>query len=170
MREDIQLSFIECQLPRTRYQLERFVIGAHDTAEMQFVQVCRELEALYYTIKEVGLRNKKTEIEITKLRETNDEIDALEADIKELNLERTRLVAIGARRELDILTEIYDTIPHFTRDQIDGSQATYWQARLMRQTNYQIMAGGAAWAHLEALDQIDALAPAIAANKPKALI
>ena len=66
MRSDIELSFIEVQMPRTPYQLERFVIGQHDTAEMQFVQVCRELEALYYTLKEVGLANKKTELEINK--------------------------------------------------------------------------------------------------------
>ena len=94
MREDIQLSFIECQMPRTPYQLERFVVGQHDTPEMQFVQVCRELEALYYTIKEVGMANKRTELEIAKLRATGDEIDAIDADIKELGLERTRLVAI----------------------------------------------------------------------------
>ena len=78
MREDIQLSFVECQMPRTPYQLERFVVGQHDTPEMQFVQVCRELEALYYTA------NKKTELEIAKLRATGDEIDAIDADIKEL--------------------------------------------------------------------------------------
>ena len=157
MREDIQLSFIECQMPRSRYQIERFVVGAHDTPEMQFVQVCRELEALYYTIKEVGMANKRTELEIAKLRATGDEIDAIDADIKELGLERTRLVAIGARRELDCLIDMYDAMPHFTREQIDIAQPGYWQARLARQTNYQIMAGGAGWAHLEALDQIGVL-------------
>ena len=157
MREDIQLSFIECQMPRTAYQLQRFVIGQHDTPEMQFVQVCREIENLYYTIREVGLVNKKTELEITKLRDTGNDIDAIDADIKELQLERTRLVAIGARRELDELIKMFDTMPHFTRQQIDQSQPDYWQARLTRQANLQVMAGGAGWAHLEALDQIGVL-------------
>jgi len=165
MRADIELSFIECQMPRTRYQLEHFVVGAHDTPEMQFVQVCRELEALYYTIKEVGMANKKTELEIVKLRATKDDIDAIDADIKELGLERTRLVAIGARRELDTLIDIYDQIPHFTREQIDVSQPGYWQARLSRQANLQGMAGGTGWAHLEALDQIGVLQPMIAESK-----
>ena len=168
MREDIQLSFIECQMPRTPYQLERFVVGQHDTLEMQFVQVCRELEALYYTIKEVGMANKKTELEIAKLRATGDEIDSIDADIKELGLERTRLVAIGARRELDELIKMYDAMPHFTRQQIDESQPDYWQARLGRQANLQMMAGGAGWAHLEALDQIGVLQPMIQAQQEKA--
>ena len=169
MREDIQLSFIEVQMPRTPYQLERFVIGQHDTAEMQFVQVCRELEALYYTIKEVSLLNKKTELEIARLRSSGDEIEAIEADIKELNLERTRLVAIGARRELEALIVIYDRITHFTRAQIDESQSDYWQARLTRQANLQIMSSGANWAHLEALDQIGVLKPMIEAQKTREL-
>ena len=168
MREDIQLSFVECQMPRTPYQLERFVVGQHDTPEMRFVQVCREIEGLYYTIKEVGMANKKTELEIAKLRATGDEIDAIDADIKELGLERTRLVAIGARRELDCLIEMYDAIPHFTRQQIDESQPGYWQARLGRQANLQIMSGGANWAHLEALDQVGVLKPMIQAQQERA--
>jgi hypothetical protein len=74
-------------------------------------------------------------------------------------------VAIGARRELDTLIDIYDQIPHFTREQIDISQPGYWQARLSRQANLQGMAGGTGWAHLEALDQIGVLQPMIAESK-----
>jgi regulator of replication initiation timing len=169
MREDIQLSLTEVQMPRTRYQLEHFVIGAHDTLEMQFVQVCRELEALHYTIKEVAMQVRKTEYEIEDLRDKGDRISQVEADIKELGLERTRLVAIGAVREYDTLIEIYDQIPHFTREQIDASQPDYWQARLGRQTNLQIMSGGANWAHLEALDQVGVLSKLIQQQPTKEL-
>jgi len=168
MREDIQLSLTECQMPRTRYQLEHFVIGAHDTPEMRFVQVCRELEALHYTIKEVSMEVRKTECEIEDLRDKGDRISRIEADIKELGLERTRLVAIGAFREYDTLVAIYDEIPHFTREQIDASQPDYWQARLGRQANLQIMSGGTSWAHLEALDQVGVLQPMIQAQQDKA--
>lgn len=168
MREDIQLSLTEVQMPRTRYQLEHFVIGAHDTLEMQFVQVCRELEALHYTIKEVSMQVRKTEYEIEDLRDKGDRISRIEADIKELGLERTRLVAIGACREYDTLVTIYDQMPHFTREQIDASQPDYWQARLGRQANLQIMSGGANWAHLEALDQVGVLQPMIQAQQDRA--
>jgi len=168
MREDIQLSLTEVQMPRTRYQLEHFVIGQHDTPEMRFVQVCRELEALHYTIKEVAMQIRKTEYEIEDLREKDDRISQVEADIKELGLERTRLVAIGACREYDTLIEMYDQMPHFTREQIDASQPDYWQARLGRQANLQIMAGNTNWAHLEALDQVGVLQPMIQAQQERA--
>jgi hypothetical protein len=168
MREDIQLSLAECQMPRTRYQLTQFVIGAHDSPEMQFVQVCREIEALHYTIKEVAMQIRKTEYEIEDLRDKGDRISQVEADIKELGLERTRLVAIGACREYDTLIEMYDQMPHFTREQIDASQPDYWQARLGRQANLQIMTGNTNWAHLEALDQVGVLQPMIQAQQERA--
>ena len=63
---------------------------------------------------------------------------------------------------------MYDAIPHFTRQQIDESQPDYWQARLGRQANLQIMSGGANWAHLEALDQVGVLKPMIQAQQDKA--
>jgi len=167
MREDIALALAECQMPRTRYQLEHFVVGAHDTPEMRFVQVCRELEALHYTIKEVALQIRKTEYEIEDLKEKGDRISLVEAEIKELGLERTRLVAIGAVREYDTLTEMFDEMPKFTREQIDGSQPDYWQSRLSRQAHLQIMAGAANWAHLEALDQVGVLTTMIKAEQEK---
>jgi hypothetical protein len=165
MREDIQLALAEVQMPRTRYQFEHFVVGAHDTPEMRFVQVCRELEALHYTIAEVSLQVRKTEYEIEDLREKGDRISLIEAEIKELGLERTRLVAIGAVREYETLVAMFDEMPHFTREQIDASQPDYWQARLGRQANLQLMTGAANWAHLEALDQIGVLKPMIQAQQ-----
>jgi hypothetical protein len=135
---------------------------------MRFVQVCRELEALHYTIAEVSLQVRKTEYEIEDLREKGDRISLIEAQIKELGLERTRLVAIGAVREYETLVAMFDEMPHFTREQIDASQPDYWQARLGRQANLQLMTGGANWAHLEALDQIGVLQPMIQAQQQKA--
>jgi hypothetical protein len=135
---------------------------------MRFVQVCRELEALHYTIAEVSLQVRKTEYEIEDLREKGDRISLIEAEIKELGLERTRLVAIGAVREYETLVAMFDEMPHFTREQIDASQPDYWQARLGRQANLQLMTGAANWAHLEALDQIGVLQPMIQAQQQKA--
>jgi hypothetical protein len=63
---------------------------------------------------------------------------------------------------------MFDEMPHFTREQIDASQPDYWQARLGRQANLQLMTGAANWAHLEALDQIGVLQPMIQAQQQKA--
>ena len=159
MYEDLQQSIIECQQSRTRYQIEKFVIGQHDTAEMQFVQVVRELEKLLSALKIRKLENKKTEIKISQLRKTNDEINLIDAEILEFALKEGELSELAATRELEILLDIYNKMTHFTREQIDASQPEYWQARLGRQANLQMLSGAPTWSHLEALDQIGFLAP-----------
>ena len=87
----------EIQQPRSPFQIQKFVINQHQTPEMQYSQCVIEIQALYYTIKTVTLDMKIQEIKINRLRESGDEIDALEADKLELGLEQTRLVGIGAR-------------------------------------------------------------------------
>lgn len=166
MYEDLQQSIRECQQSRTRYQIEKFVIGQHDTAEMQFVQVVRELEKLISALKIRKLENKKTEIKISQLIKTNDEINLIDAEILEFSLKEGELSELAATRELEILLEIYNKMTHFTREQIDASQPEYWQARLSRQANLQMLSGAPTWSHLEALDQIGFLAPLLdSANK-----
>lgn len=156
---DILDSIAEIQQPRSDFQLEKFVIGQHQTEEMQYYQCVLELQSLYYTIKTVGLEIKKAEIEIARLRKTGDEIDEIDAQIKELGLEQTRTVAIGAFRELQKLIEIYNSFPiKFTRDQIEISQEKYWQKRLVSQAQLEHLGGSQSQAnHLKSLSQIGLL-------------
>jgi len=156
---DIMLAMSEVQQARSNFQLEKFVINQHDTDEMRYVQTIIELQQLYYTIKTVSLEMKKTEIEINRLRETEDEIDELDAQIKELGLEQTRLVGIGAFRELDQLLNIYNSFEHkYTREEIEAAQPEYWNKRLSRQATLEAIGGTQAQAaHLDSLRQIGAL-------------
>jgi hypothetical protein len=149
----------EIQQPRSKFQLEKFVISQHDTDEMRYFQCVTEIQALYYTIRTVSLEMKKTEIEIARLRKTKDEIDEIDAQLKELGLEQTRLVGIGAFRELEHLVEIFESFAtKYTREQIENAQPDYWNKRLNRQATLE-MAGGsqAAAAHLDSLRQIGAI-------------
>lgn len=130
---DIVERFVEVHQPRSAFQLAHFVVGQHDTQETQYAQCVTELQALYYTIKEVSLSMQITEIEITRLRATGDPIDELNAQIKELGLEQTRVVGTGAFRELKVLLEILETFPRYTREQIEAGQSEYWTLRLNRQ-------------------------------------
>ncbi len=130
---EIVATFAEVQQPRSRFQLERFVVGAQDTPEMQYYQCVTEIQSLYYTLKEVALKIKKNEIEIEKLRATKDEVDEIEAQIKELQLEQTKVVAVGAIRELEILLDIKSQYPEYTRRDIENGQNEYWSKRLERQ-------------------------------------
>tara|TARA_R110002051_G_scaffold25689_1_gene62630 strand:- start:318 stop:848 length:531 start_codon:yes stop_codon:yes gene_type:complete len=154
---NIAEAIAEIQQPRSRYQLIHFVIGQHDTPEMRFYQLCLELQDMGYKLRIAELGIRKAEIEIGRLLETGDELDALEAEELELGLGQTRIVMRGAEREMAILTDLFDESQKFTRDEIEHAQPEYWQKRLTRQTNLQIMSGTVGWAQLDSMRQIGLL-------------
>lgn len=153
---DVLLAMAEIQQPRSQFQLEKFVINQHDTDEMRYYQCILEIQSLYYTIRTVSLEMKKTEIEIAKLRATGDEVDEIDAQLKELGLEQTRLVGVGAFRELSHLINIFESFPiKYTREQIEIAQPDYWSKRLNRQAILELTGGSqAAASHLDSLRQI----------------
>lgn len=155
----IFLALAEIQKPRSRFQLEKFVVGQHDTPEQQYKQVLLEIQNLYYTIKTVSLSIKKDQIQIDRLRSTGDEIDEIDAQIKELGLEQTRLAALGAQRELQDLIEIWESFEHkYTHEEIESLQPEYWDRRLHRQSILEAVGGSQAQAsHLDSLRQIGAI-------------
>ena len=159
---DIHEAIAEVQQPRSRFQIVHFVIGQHDTAEMRFYQLCLELQDMGYKLRMAQLGVRKAQIEIERLLATGDELDAIEADEKQVGLEQTRIVMRGAERELAILTDLFDESQKFTRDEIEHAQPEYWQKRLTRQTNLQLMAGGVQWAQLDSLRQAGLLDEVIA--------
>jgi len=159
---NIRDAIAEVQQPRSRYQLIHFVLGQHDTPEMRFYQLCLELQDMGYKLRMAQLNVKKTEIEIARLVATGDDLDAIEAEEKQVGLEQTRIVMRGAERELAILTDLFDESQKFTRDEIEHAQPEYWQKRLTRQTNLQIMAGGVQWSQLDSLRQAGLLDELIA--------
>ena len=155
---DIVARFAEVQQSRSAFQLEKFVVGQHDTPEMQYYQCILEIQSLYYTIKQVSLEVQIAELEIAKLRASQDPIDELKAQSKELGLEQTRVVGVGAFRELEILLDILNRYPRYSREDIEIAQPTYWSNRLERQAAAQAIGGSqAAASNLEALMQIGAL-------------
>ena len=166
---DIDEAIAEIQQPRSRYQLVHFVIGQHDTPEMRFYQLMLELQDTGYKLRlaEIGL--KKAEAEIARLVETGDELDALDAEEKRLGMEQTQIVMQGAQREMAVLEDIFNSCEHYTRDEIEHAQPEYWQKRLTRQTNLQIMSGGVQWAQLDSMRQIGMLDELIEARENQLL-
>ena len=143
----------EVQQPRSRYQLVHFVIGQHDTPEMRFYQLMLELQDMGHKLRMAELGVKKARIEIARLLETGDELDAVEAEEKQVGLEQTLIVMQGALREVAVLEELFDSCQHYTRDEIEHAQPDYWQARLTRQTNLQLLSGTVQWAQLDSMRQ-----------------
>jgi len=158
---DIPEAIAEVQQPRSRFQIVHFVIGQHDTPEMRFYQICLELQDMGYKLRIAQLGVRKAEVEIRRLLETGDELDAIEAEEKQVGLEQTRIVMRGAEREIAILTELFDESTHYSRAEIDADQDAYWKARLTRQTDLQLMSGSVGWAQLDAMRQAGLLDQAI---------
>ena len=74
---NIREAIEEIQQPRSRYQLIHFVLGQHDTPEMQFYQLMMELQDMGYKLRMAQLGIRKLEIEIKRLLETGDELLSL---------------------------------------------------------------------------------------------
>ena len=165
---DISDAIAEVQQPRSRFQIVHFVIGQHDTPEMRYYQVCLELQDMGFKLRMARLAVRKAQIEIGRLEATGDELDAIEAEEKQVGLEQTRIVMRGAERELAILTDLFDESTHYTRAEIEHAQPEYWQARLTRQTNLQLMAGGVQWAQLDSMRQAGLLDELIAEREAQA--
>jgi hypothetical protein len=159
MFDEIDKAIAEVQQPRSRFQLERFVLGQHTTPEMQYYQTVIELQDMIYKYKLAQIQVKKSELKISKLRKTGDELDELKAQQVELGLVQTRFTMIGAERELKHLMEIFDGFEHkYTRDEIESAQANYWQARLTNNAKAMLMGGsGVNPAHIEAMEQAGVL-------------
>ena len=133
----------EIQQPRSKYQLETFVVNQHDTEEMRYFQTLLELQSLFFGIRRLTLSVKKADIEIARLRATGDEIDDILAQEKELHSEENRLALIGSKREWDLLLQIWQQFPvKYTREQIEIAQPDYWKLRLRRQAELELIGSG----------------------------
>ena len=157
--EDIEKAIAEIQQPRSRFQLERFVLGQHKTPEMQYYQTCIELQDMIYKYQSAQIAVKKQELKIARLRETGDEIKELKAQELEIGLRQTRLAMIGAERELNHLIDIFNSFDKkYTREEIEAAQPDYWKARLTTNANAMMLSGsGVNAAHIEAMEQAGVL-------------
>jgi hypothetical protein len=159
MLDKIEQAIADVQQPRSRFQLERFVLGQHATPEMQYYQTCIELQDSIYKYKLAVINVKKAELKIAKLRATGDELDELKAQEIELGLAQTQFAMIGAEREMKHLIQIWDSFEHkYSRDEIEAAQPDYWQARLTNNAKAMLMGGSSVNpAHIEAMEQAGVL-------------
>jgi len=159
MYDEIKTAIAEVQQPRSRFQLERFVMGQHATPEMQYYQVLNELQDMLFTYEMSKIAIKKAEAKIRKLRASGDEIKELKAQEIELELERAQSAIIGAEREIAHLVDIFNSFSHkYTREEIEAAQPDYWKARLTNNARAMLMGGASVNpAHIEAMEQAGVL-------------
>jgi hypothetical protein len=159
MFDEINKAIAEVQQPRSRFQLERFVLGQHATEEMRYYQTVIELQDAIYKYKLAVINVKKAELKIAKLRATGDELDELKAQEIDLGLAQTSFAMVGAEREMKHLLEIFDSFTHkYTRAEIEAAQPNYWEARLTNNARAMLMGGASVNpSHIEAMEQAGVL-------------
>lgn len=123
---------------RTKFQLENFVIKQHDTPQMQWRQILIEAQDLAYKIRMAELGIQKTKIEIERLLQTGDAVDAVEAEEKNVGVILTERTLMGARMEMRWLEEMAHKIGAFSYEEIEDNQEEYWEKRLLRQADADI--------------------------------
>jgi predicted transcriptional regulator len=157
--DEINKAIAEVQQPRSRFELERFVLGQHATPEMKYYQIVLELQDAIFKYKLAKIDVQKAEIKIKKLRSSGDELDELKAQEKELTLAQTSFAMVGAEREMKHLLEIFDSFEHkYTRQEIEAAQPDYWQAKLTNNARAMLMGGSSVNpAHIEAMEQAGVL-------------
>jgi predicted transcriptional regulator len=159
MFDEIDKAIAEVQQPRSRFQLESFVLGQHATDEMKYYQTVIELQDMIYKYKLAQIALKKAEVKISNLRATGKELDELKAQEIELGLAQTQFTMLGAEREIAHLVDIWNSFDKkYTREEIEAAQPDYWQARLTNNAKAMLMGGsGVNPAHLEAMEQAGVL-------------
>lgn len=159
MFEEIEKAIAEVQQPRSRFQLEKFVIGQHATPEMRFYQTCLELQDMIYKYRLAKIAVQKQELKINKLKSKNDEMAELKAQELEIGLSQTKLAMIGAEREIAHLVNIYNSFEYkFTRAEIENAQPDYWKARLTGNAKAMLIGGVSVNpSHIEAMQQAGVL-------------
>lgn len=156
--QDLKAAIEEVQQPRSNFQLEKFVVNQHPAKEMQYFQILTELQNLIFTYEDARLTSQIQQIKIKRLKETGDEIDALEAKRLEIGLEQTRIVALGAEREINTLLDLWEKSPKFTRQEIEAAQPEYWKNRLFGNAEAMLMGGsGVNPSHIESMKQAGVL-------------
>lgn len=152
----MQNAFAAIQQPRTDYELEKFVVKAHDTEPRQWAQCVLELQVKYDAIRRALLSKEKIQLEVKELKAKGDKLSHIDAKMKELDLEIQDRAMLGALREFKALYCIYKSYQkQYTREELNADQVDYWQKRLKRQAMLDEQATGRiSQGNLDALRQI----------------
>jgi hypothetical protein len=143
LHNDLIAAFDEIQMPRSEYELRKFVIESQDTPAKAYAHCVLELSNKYDNLRLANIDVQIKEHEIADLEVKGDKISMLEAQKKRIELEQTNRARLGALREFEALYRIWNEFEHkYTRAEIDADQPEYWNRRISRQANNDMVATG----------------------------
>jgi hypothetical protein len=116
---------------RSDYQLEHFVIGQHDTPQMQYRQILLEVKSLVTKIRLAELDVERIRIKMQDL--SDSPLHEIKKQRLQIDIALIEDALEGARRELFFLCKLAERYPAYSAKEIEDNQAEYWEARLQRQ-------------------------------------
>lgn len=139
---EMNSAFDEIQMPRSPYQLNSLVVRAKYTDEMQYSQCVLEMSIAYDNLRIAKLKAQIKEIEIDEAP-IETETQRCKKEIKQVELEQLNRARLGAKREFDVLFDMWKSMPiKFTRSQINDAQEKEYLLRLETQAQFDINATG----------------------------
>jgi hypothetical protein len=131
---ELKKEFFAANQDRSMYQLEKFVVGAQDTPERQYLQVMGELWNCYCGIRGSLLELEELDIKCSRLSQIED-VEMRELTRKRFALKRECIEyqMDGQLKEFSKLWALKQKIPSFTNEQIEEAEKSYYEKRLERQ-------------------------------------
>lgn len=135
-KKELEDAFHAINQGRSDFQIHNFVIGQHDTDSRRFIQCVIELQAKTFNLRRQLIEKRK----LLKKIESTSNID--EKELAVIDLEELELSLESQVREWNTLYAIFKAMPKFSHEEIQNSEEQYWQLRLARQAQEDILSSG----------------------------
>jgi hypothetical protein len=130
--------YATCQ-PRSDLQIERFVIGDHETSERQYKQCIDELVRKIMNLRRACTEKELLEYKIEKLRAKNTKLANIKIKQLYISMDELNIAIEGSIREANTLWNIYNSFPiKYTAEDIQNAECKYWYLRLSKLAQSQI--------------------------------
>lgn len=148
---ELKADFGTIAMAKSAYVLEHLNVKTHDHPTVQWAQALEEMRRRYY-----GIKRALIQVEILRrdIDRSNPTTEALEIELKRVDLEELEWSINGSWQEFLALYRVYQQYERFTREELEAGQPEYWQATLARQAGQDLQAfGRVSPANLEGLRQ-----------------
>lgn len=135
-RTELETAFHAINQARSNYQIKHFVVGQHDTEPRKYSQCVLELQVRTFNLRRQIVEKRKLLKKIAK------SVDADEKELLTIDLEELELGLENQVREWNSLYNLFESMPKFSYEEIQNDEENYWQLRLARQSQEEILANG----------------------------
>lgn len=149
---ELKSAFLHNFQGRSKFQLDKFVVGSQYTESRMYSQCVTELQVKYFEVKRLHIDYRR---KLQKLEQLTDPLDIEEI---ELEIEQLELIMIGHAREFRFLYDMFKSMTPLTNEELEKAEDDYWIKRLSTQSMIDVESNGVISAgNAEALRQINIL-------------